>query len=124
MPGTATPSGPGPGAGSGNRSRRGRGRRRSTTARGNSARPKTEGSNNRAVKRDYLPSEEELAEDEALADDYDDKECIYVQHLKAKTPQELTVIAEEMAVENAAGMRKQDLLFSILQAQTKKSRSC
>ncbi len=34
--------------------------------------------------------------------------------------QELTQIAEDMEVENAAGMRKQDLLFAILQAQTAK----
>jgi len=103
---------------SGNRSRRGRGRRRSTsTTRGN-ARPKSEGT--RGVKRDYLPSEEDLAEEEALADDYDDSERIYVRDLKAKTPQELTVIAEDMEVENAAGMRRQDLLFAILQAQTAK----
>jgi len=32
--------------------------------------------------------------------------------------QELTAVAEEMQVENAAGMRKQDLLFAILKAQT------
>jgi transcription termination factor Rho len=72
------------------------------------------------VKRDYLPSEEDLAEDEAAAEEYDDSECIHVVDLKQKTPQELTVIAEDMEVENAAGLRKQDLLFAILQAQTAK----
>jgi transcription termination factor Rho len=102
----------------GNRSRRGRGRRRGTSSRGNTSRGKGEGRS--SVKRDYLPSEEDLAEDEAAADDYDDSERIYVVGLKQKNPQELTEIAEDMNVENAAGMRKQDLLFSILQAQTAK----
>ena len=102
----------------GNRSRRGRGRRRSPSPRGNSSRGKAEGRS--SAKRDYLPSEEDLAEEEASADDYDDSERIYVVGLKQKTPQELTEIAEDMEVENAAGMRKQDLLFSILQAQTAK----
>ena len=101
----------------GNRSRRGRGRRRSTSARGNSRGAKGD---SRSVKRDYLPSEEDLAEDEAAAEEYSDSERIYVRDLKAKTPQELLVMAEDMEVEHAAGLRKQDLLFGILQAQTEK----
>ncbi len=72
------------------------------------------------MQREYLPSEEDLLEEEALADEYDDSERIDVRDLKAKTMQELTQVAEEMEVENAAGMRKQDLLFAILQAQTEK----
>jgi transcription termination factor Rho len=107
----------------GNRARRGRGRRRSSSSRGgsggNSRSNNTEGSR-QSVKREYLPTEEELAEEEALADEYDDNERMYVRDLKAKTMQELTQIAEDMEVENAAGMRKQDLLFAILQAQTAK----
>jgi len=90
----------------GGRSRRGRGRR-SRNSRGNGA-----------GKRDYLPSDDEL-EEEAAAEDGDDNGIrIDVSELKAKAMQELTAFAEEMNVENAAGMRKQDLLFAILKAQT------
>ena len=90
----------------GGRSRRGRGRR----SRGSRA--------NGAPKRDYLPSDDEL-EEEAAADDGEDNGIrIDVSELKAKSMQELTAVAEEMQVENAAGMRKQDLLFAILKAQT------
>jgi transcription termination factor Rho len=102
----------------GNRSRRGRGRRRSSGARSGNRSGKSDG--RQSVKREYLPSEEDLLEEEALADQYDDSERIYVRDLKAKTMQELTETAEEMEVENAAGLRKQDLLFAILQAQTEK----
>ncbi|MFP6627724.1 MAG: transcription termination factor Rho [Myxococcota bacterium] len=45
---------------------------------------------------------------------------MHVSDLKANTMQELTALAETMQVENAGGMRKQDLLFAILQAQTAK----
>jgi transcription termination factor Rho len=90
----------------GGRSRRGRGRR-SRGARGNGA-----------PKRDYLPSDDEL-EEEAAADDGEDNGIrIDVSELKAKAMQELAAVAEEMQVENASGMRKQDLLFAILKAQT------
>jgi transcription termination factor Rho len=109
--------------GQGNRSRRGRGRRRSSGSRsggGGGGNGRAKGEVRQTIKREYLPSEEELAEEEALADEYDDAERIYVRDLKANTMQELTQIAEDMEVENAAGMRKQDLLFAILQAQTAK----
>jgi transcription termination factor Rho len=103
----------------GNRSRRGRGRRRSSSSRsGGNTRTKSDGP--QTVKREYLPSEEDLAEEEAAADEYDDSERIYVRDLKANTMPELTQTAEDMEVENAAGLRKQDLLFAILQAQTAK----
>jgi transcription termination factor Rho len=93
-------------SGGGGRSRRGRGRR-SRNTRGNGA-----------AKRDYLPSDDEL-EEEAAADDGEDNGIrIDVSELKAKTMQELTDFAEEMQVENAAGMRKQELLFAILKTQT------
>ncbi len=72
-----------------------------------------------SAKRDYFPSDDELAEDEALAED-NGHEKIYVQELKLLTAEELTVFAEEREIENAAGMRKADLLFAILQAQTAK----
>jgi transcription termination factor Rho len=94
---------------SGGGGRRGRGRGR---------RSRTGGRSNGAAKRDYLPSDDEL-EEEAAADDGDDNGVrVDVSELKAKSMQELTEFAEEMDVENAAGMRKQDLLFAILKAQT------
>ncbi|HET6304454.1 MAG TPA: transcription termination factor Rho [Myxococcota bacterium] len=43
-----------------------------------------------------------------------------VKELKQKTMQELTDLGEGLNVENAAGMRKQDLIFGILKAQTEK----
>jgi transcription termination factor Rho len=102
----------------GTRNRRGRGRRRSSSGRGGNTRAKGDG--RQSVQRDYLPSDEDLLEEEALADDYDGAERISVHDLKTKTMLELAALADEMEVENAAGMRKQDLLFAILQAQTAK----
>jgi transcription termination factor Rho len=103
----------------GNRSRRGRGRRSrgSSGTRSTSSRSNSDGRS--SIKHEHLPSEEDLAEDELAANaDDGDAERICVKDLKANSMQELTELAEEMNVENAAGMRKQDLLFAILQAQT------
>jgi transcription termination factor Rho len=69
--------------------------------------------------RDYFPSDDELAEEEAATED-NGQEKIYVEELKALTMEDLTTFAEEREIENAAGMRKADLLFAILQAQTAK----
>jgi transcription termination factor Rho len=95
-----------------NRNRRGRNRRSRTTNRG--------GREGGAAKRDYLPSDAELAEEEASMVDDETAERVYVKELKEKSIEELTLLAEDMNVENAAGMRKQDLLFSILKVQTEK----
>ncbi len=46
---------------------------------------------------------------------------ISISELKEKTIDELTEVAKELKVEGAAGMRKQDLIFAILQAQTEKT---
>ena len=78
------------------------------------------GRDSRGPKHDYLPSDDDLAEDEASAVDDDSSERIKVTELKAKSMQELTELAENMNVENAGGMRKQDLVFAILKAQTEK----
>ncbi|HPG24022.1 MAG: transcription termination factor Rho [Spirochaetaceae bacterium] len=43
-----------------------------------------------------------------------------VRELKAKSMPELMQLAESMDVENAAGLRKQDLIFAILRNQTEK----
>ncbi|MCX5718809.1 MAG: transcription termination factor Rho [Nitrospirae bacterium] len=44
-----------------------------------------------------------------------------ISELKEKTIDELTEVAKELNVEGASGMRKQDLIFAILQAQTEKT---
>ncbi|OHE61076.1 MAG: transcription termination factor Rho [Thermodesulfovibrio sp. RBG_19FT_COMBO_42_12] len=44
-----------------------------------------------------------------------------ISELKEKTIDELTEVARELNVEGASGMRKQDLIFAILQAQTEKT---
>ena len=44
---------------------------------------------------------------------------ISISELKEKTIDELTDVAKELKVEGAAGLRKQDLIFAILQAQSK-----
>lgn len=46
---------------------------------------------------------------------------ISISELKEKTIDELTEVARELRVEGASGMRKQDLIFAILQAQTEKT---
>ncbi|MBM4128916.1 MAG: transcription termination factor Rho [Nitrospira sp.] len=47
-------------------------------------------------------------------------ENISISELKVKTIEELSEVAKELRVEGATGMRKQDLIFAILQAQTEK----
>ena len=72
--------------------------------------------------RDY-PSLDDLPEDDFVDDTTDDTpigERMNVVDLKKKAMQELTELAEGLNVENAAGMRKQDLIFSILKATTEK----
>jgi len=46
---------------------------------------------------------------------------ISISELKEKTIDELTKVAGELNVEGASSMRKQDLIFAILQAQTEKT---
>jgi len=48
-------------------------------------------------------------------------ENVSISELKEKTVEELTGVAKELKVEGARGMRKQDLIFAILQAQTEKT---
>ncbi len=48
-------------------------------------------------------------------------ENISISELKEKTIDDLTKVAKEMNVEGAAGLRKQDLIFAILQAQIEKT---
>src|SRR3989338_8943407 len=46
--------------------------------------------------------------------------ALYLRELKQMRIDQLTVMAKELNIENAAGMRRQDLIFSILQNQTEK----
>jgi len=48
-------------------------------------------------------------------------ENVSISELKEKTIDELTTVAKNLNVEGASGMRKQDLIFAILQAQTEKT---
>lgn len=48
-------------------------------------------------------------------------DSIPISELKEKTIDELTEAAKELKVDGASGMRKQDLIFAILQAQTEKT---
>ena len=61
-----------------------------------------------------------MAEDEANIIDDEGTERLHVQHLKKMPLAELLDFAESMKVENASGLRKQDLIFAILQAQTER----
>ena len=53
-----------------------------------------------------------------IDDEEDEGDRMFVSEIKAKSVQELTELGEELEVENAAGLRKQDLIFQILKAQT------
>jgi transcription termination factor Rho len=99
--------------GGGNRgNRRGKGRR----SRGGGGGGR--GGRDRKVK--LLDVEDELMDDDFEVTDEDDGERMYVADLKAMPMEKLTELAEDMDIENAAGLRKQDLLFAILKAQTDK----
>ena len=102
--GSSSGSGSGSGGGGGNRGNRGG------------------GGGGGEAKRDYLPSDAELAEEEASLDAQldDGAETIVVSELKAKTMPGLAEMAAEMDVENSGGLRKQDLIFAILKSQTEK----
>ena len=94
------------GSSTGRNSRRGRSRR----SKGNGSRKS----------REFPDVEDELSQEEYGAEAEDDGERMNVSDLKAKSVTELAEIAEELAVENAGGLRTQDLLFAILKAQTEK----
>ncbi|MDP3260962.1 MAG: Rho termination factor N-terminal domain-containing protein [Thermodesulfovibrionales bacterium] len=46
---------------------------------------------------------------------------VSISELKEKTIDELTTVAKTLNVEGASGLRKQDLIFAILQAQAEKT---
>jgi transcription termination factor Rho len=89
--------------------RRGRNRRRGRGDRGNGAREP------RKLRSPEYPDDEPLVDD---LDDDPNVERVSVKDLKDKAVQELTEMGEGLGVENAAGLRKQDLIFEILKALT------
>jgi transcription termination factor Rho len=56
--------------------------------------------------------------EEELDDSDPDAERMNVMDVKQKSMEELVELGESLTVENAAGLRKQDLIFEILKAQT------
>ena len=64
----------------------------------------------------------DYADDALLEDEIDDNDPeaprMNVMDLKSKGTEELAGMGESLGVENAAGLRKQDLIFEILRAQT------
>jgi len=98
---------------SGNRPRRGRRRSRGGGGGGNGA-----GRPNRGSQFDILDVADELTEEELLAEGGEPGESLDVADLKRQTMEELTELGESLSVENASGLRKQDLIFAILKANT------
>ncbi len=91
---------------------RSRGRSRGRRSRGNGARdPRGDPRDPRKMRAPDYP-------DEAAVIDDDDPniERVNVNELKAKSMEELTETGEGLGVQNAAGLRKQDLIFEILTA--------
>jgi transcription termination factor Rho len=72
--------------------------------------------------RDSRRSEDEFQEDDAFElesfDADEDGPSVNVVDLKEKSISELAAMAEELSVDNAGGMRKQDVIFAILKALT------
>src|SRR5216684_791372 len=62
------------------------------------------------------PQQQNRRSDQTLA-----AETLDIRILKEMKLPDLTKVAKEHGIENATGMRKQDLIFSVLQVQTEKS---
>jgi len=97
--------------------RRGKGRRSRGDRNGNSMRGPHGGM---PGMRDYIPMDDPALDDEYVDDGTETPpgERMYVRDLKNKPMTELTELGEQLNVENAAGLRKQDLIFAILKAET------
>jgi transcription termination factor Rho len=99
---------------SGNRPRRGRRRSRGGGGGGGNG----AGRPHRGSPLDILDVADELTEEDLLADGGEPGESLDVADLKRQTMEELTELGESLSVENASGLRKQDLIFAILKANT------
>jgi transcription termination factor Rho len=92
-------------------------RERSHEPRGDRLDRGPDGRGSRAPNRD-IPVVVETTREEALAEG---RKILDLSDLKEMTIQALTALARELGVEGAAGMKKHDLIFKILQSQTEKS---
>jgi transcription termination factor Rho len=103
----------------GNRPRRGRRRPRGASSGGGSGSGGGGGNGaargGRGSPLDILDVADELTEEDLL-EDGEAGGSLDVADLKRKPMEELTELSESLCVENAAGMRKQDLIFAILKA--------
>jgi transcription termination factor Rho len=91
----------------------------SRARRSRTRRPREEGNGSaRELRRNH--SDESLEDENFDLEPYDDEDgpSVSVVELKEKSVAELAAMADELSVENAAGMRKQDLIFAILKALT------
>ena len=74
-----------------------------------------------AVEAPAPPAVEEQRPQQRRPEQTQAAETIDIRVLKEMKLPDLSKLAKDLGVENATGMRKQDLIFSILQAQTEKS---
>jgi transcription termination factor Rho len=108
----------GGGMGGGNRPRRGRRRSRGGGGNGSGPNgPNGPGRGNRSSPQDILDVADELTEEDLLDDVGEEAgDSLDVAELKRTPMEKLTELSESLEVENAAGMRRQDLIFAILKA--------
>jgi len=104
----------------------GSGSARSSNPRGRrprSRRPRSAGQRNGkqsdtgSGRRNYLPSDEALAAEEASLVEDANAERVYVHELNSKSMQDLTQLAVDLEVENSSNLCKHDLLLAVLSAQ-------
>ena len=67
------------------------------------------------------PPQPDVANEAAELQSADGKKGLNITELKEMSIQKLTQIAKDLAVAGATGMRKQELIFQILKAQTEQS---
>jgi transcription termination factor Rho len=106
----------GGGMGGGNRPRRGRRRSRGGGNGSGPNGPSGPGRGNRSSPQDILDVADELTEEDLLDDGEEVGDSLDVAELKRTPMEKLTELSESLEVENAAGMRRQDLIFAILKA--------
>ncbi|MGE5327691.1 MAG: Rho termination factor N-terminal domain-containing protein, partial [Deltaproteobacteria bacterium] len=70
-------------------------------------------------KKQVVPPEDETPEDKIVA--LKEGEVLDIAKLKEMNIASLTQVAKDLGVVGATGMRKQDLIFKVLQAQTEKA---
>ena len=96
-------------------------RTRTSNARSNSTTSEAVNGDNAAVATAEAPPEKSAAVTEEKSSDGVPGELLNLAELKEMSISKLTQIAKNMDVPGATGMRKQELVFKILAAQTEKS---